>query len=59
MANRSEKERSTRSLMHHASGTYLVSLPLEFVEKLHWKGRQKVVVELHGKTITIKDWKPG
>lgn len=44
--------------MHHPSGTYLVSLPLEFVEKLRWKGKQKIVVELHGKTITIKDWKP-
>jgi hypothetical protein len=44
--------------MNHASGTYLVSLPVEYIRKLKWKGKPKVVIELRGKSIVVTDWKP-
>jgi len=34
-----------------------LTLPIEIIEKLGWKERQKVVVKLRGKEIIIKDWK--
>ena len=58
MANRPNKQRHVRSLMNHASGTYLVSLPVEYIRELKWRGKQKVVVELRGKSIVVTDWKP-
>jgi len=33
-----------------------VTLPIDFARKLKWKERQRVVVALRGKTLTIKDW---
>ncbi len=35
-----------------------VTLPIDFVRKLKWKERQKVVVKLQRKKIIISDWKP-
>lgn len=43
--------------MHHTSGTYLLSLPVEYIRELGWKGKQKLSIELHGETLVIKDWK--
>jgi antitoxin component of MazEF toxin-antitoxin module len=34
-----------------------VTLPIEILRKLGWREKQKVVVSLKGKTISIKDWK--
>jgi len=34
-----------------------LTLPIEIVDKLKWRERQKVVVKLSGKKITIEDWK--
>jgi len=34
-----------------------VTIPIEYIRKLKWKEKQKVVVDLKGKTIVIKDWK--
>ena len=34
-----------------------LTLPIEYIRKLGWKERQKVVVELKGRLLTIKDWK--
>jgi len=33
-----------------------LTLPIEIVEKLKWKEKQKVVVSLRRKHIIIKDW---
>ena len=30
---------------------------MEFMKKLGWKERQKVILSLKGKKITIEDWK--
>ena len=34
-----------------------LTLPIQFLRKLKWRDRQKVVVTLRGKKLTIKDWK--
>jgi len=34
-----------------------VTIPIDFIRKLKWQDRQKVVLDLRGETITIKDWK--
>ena len=34
-----------------------LTLPIEIIKKLKWRERQKVVLNLRGQTITIKDWK--
>ncbi len=57
MANRSYEERAIRSLTRNSAGSYLVSLPIEYIKKLKWKSKQKVVVKLFSDTIVIKDWK--
>lgn len=57
MANRSNDERGVRSLNKSSAGSYLVTLPIEYIKTLKWKNKQKVVVELHADRIVIKDWK--
>ena len=38
--------------------SYGVVIPKDFVKKLRWKEKQNVTVEMKGKSIIIKDWKP-
>ncbi len=57
MANRSHEERSIRSLNRSSAGSYLVTLPIEYIKALKWKDKQKVVVTLFPDRIVIKDWK--
>jgi len=47
-----------RKINKTAKRSYSVIIPKEFVKKLRWQERQKVVLSLRGKTITIRDWKP-
>lgn len=37
-------------------GSYMITLPKGEVKKLGWRKDQKVVVELAGKKLVIKDW---
>jgi antitoxin component of MazEF toxin-antitoxin module len=37
-------------------GSYTVTLPRDFIEQLGWQKRQKVVIKLDGKKLTIQDW---
>lgn len=37
-------------------GSYIVTIPKEYIEELGWQKRQKVVVRLSGKTLLIEDW---
>ena len=46
-----------RKINKTAKRSYSVVIPKEFVKKLNWQERQKVVVSLKGKRITICDWK--
>ena len=57
MANRSYEERAIRSLTRSSAGSYLVTLPVEYIKTLKWKSKQKVVVTLFSDRIVIKDWK--
>jgi hypothetical protein len=57
MANRSINERNVRSLMRNKGGTYLLSLPIEFVKNLKWKEKQKLTITVKGKSIVVSDWK--
>lgn len=34
-----------------------ITLPIEIIRKLKWRERQKLVVKLRGKKITVEDWK--
>jgi antitoxin component of MazEF toxin-antitoxin module len=37
--------------------SYGVTIPIEYMRQLNWREKQKVVVELKGKRITIRDSK--
>lgn len=54
MANRAEGERNIRSLMHSAGGSYIISIPLEYVESLKWKPKQKLIVTKTRDGLTVK-----
>lgn len=45
-----------RKLTKVAGHSISVTLPMEFVKKLKWREKQKVVVSLRGKKIIIQDW---
>jgi len=59
MAQRKLKEKNIRKLtrMGRVGSSLGLTLPIEIVDKLKWRERQKVVVKLSGKKITIEDWK--
>jgi bifunctional DNA-binding transcriptional regulator/antitoxin component of YhaV-PrlF toxin-antitoxin module len=48
--------RFIRKINKTAKKSYSLVLPKEIVRKLGWKERQKIIISLRGKTITIKDW---
>jgi len=58
MGRRKIGENNIRKLTRTSSGkSVAVTIPIEYIRKLKWKDRQKVVVNLKGSTIVIKDWK--
>lgn len=59
MPGKKLKDKNIRKLLRMGRGGSSVglTLPIEIVEKLGWKERQKVVVSLKRKNIIIKDWK--
>jgi hypothetical protein len=58
MARQKLGDRNIRKLTRTGKNASVsVTLPIEYIRKLRWQDRQKVVVTLKGKTITIKDWK--
>jgi len=57
MPRRKLNERNIRSLNKTSGGkSYSVTIPLEYIRKLKWRGRQKLVVKIYGKKIIIEDW---
>jgi len=38
-------------------GSLVVSIPVEYVDTLKWREKQKVVVKRSGKKLVITDWK--
>ena len=57
MGIRKTGQETVRNVTRNSSGTYSVSLPIEFARELHWQRGQKVVVNLKGNKLTIQDWK--
>ncbi len=50
-------EKNIRKITKMAGGgSFGITLPIEMVRKLKWREKQKVVVKLRGKKITVEDW---
>jgi antitoxin component of MazEF toxin-antitoxin module len=57
MARRKLDEKDIRKLTRMGGGRSIgLTLPIEIVQKLKWRDRQKVKVKLSGKKIIIEDW---
>ncbi|HOL54155.1 MAG TPA: AbrB/MazE/SpoVT family DNA-binding domain-containing protein [Candidatus Paceibacterota bacterium] len=58
MSNIKFQNRKIRKLSKVGRGkSFAVTIPIEYVRKLRWKERQKLMVELKNQSIIIKDWK--
>ncbi len=57
MAQRKTKNNNIRKIMRSGKTTLCVSIPVEYINKLKWREKQKVVVDLKGDKIIIEDWK--
>ncbi len=59
MTRRKTEENYIRSLTKVSGGTsYAVTIPMEYIRKLKWRGKQKLEVKLFKDRIIIRDWKP-
>jgi antitoxin component of MazEF toxin-antitoxin module len=58
MARRKLGNEQVRKLQRtgRVAESYMVTLPKELIAELGWQKKQKVVVEMKGKTLVIKDW---
>jgi antitoxin component of MazEF toxin-antitoxin module len=56
MSRRRLEDKNIRKLTSAGRST-AVTLPIEFIRKLKWRKKQKVVMKLRGKKIIIEDWK--
>lgn len=60
MPRRTLKEKNIRTLMKISGGkSYAITIPIEHIDELKWKAKQKLVVTRYRDQIIIKDWKPG
>ncbi|KKU94052.1 MAG: hypothetical protein UY26_C0003G0202 [Candidatus Jorgensenbacteria bacterium GW2011_GWA1_48_13] len=58
MARRKTTEKNIRKITKMGGGkSFGITLPIEVVRKLGWRERQKVVVELKGRKLIVKDWR--
>ncbi len=51
------KKQHIRKIVKNGRGSYYINIPKEIIEALHMKERQKLVIELVGKHLKVKDWK--
>ena len=51
-----EKNKNIRKLTRVGKTSLSITIPVEMVKDLKWKERQKVVLSLKGKKITVEDW---
>ena len=56
MAIRKLDDKNIRKILK-SGDSYAVMIPVEMINKLRWREKQKVVVKMKGKSIIIKDWK--
>jgi len=57
MPRRKTKENNIRKLTKVGRSSLSVIIPLEIVQELKLRERQKVVIKKSGKKIIIEDWK--
>ncbi|MEO8065498.1 MAG: AbrB/MazE/SpoVT family DNA-binding domain-containing protein [Candidatus Doudnabacteria bacterium] len=57
MGVRKQSEQNIRKITRLGKKSLAVTLPIEMIEKLGWREKQKVVVKLQGRHLIIKDWK--
>lgn len=57
MANRKSGEQNIRKLTRMGGKSLGLTLPMDLVEKLGWREKQKVRVVTKGRHLIIKDWK--
>jgi len=55
--NKNFMEKNIRKITKIGKRSYGIIIPIDIVRKLGWRERQKVVVKLSGKKISIEDWK--
>ena len=51
------ENRNTRKLLKTSRGSVMVTLPIEIIRELKWRGTQKVTIRKSGEKIIIEDWK--
>jgi antitoxin component of MazEF toxin-antitoxin module len=56
MPTRKSGKRNIRKLTKLGGHSIGLTLPISIVRKLKWRERQKVVVKVKGRKITIEDW---
>ena len=57
MGRRKTTEKNIRKITRMGGGrSFGITFPIEIFRKLGWRERQKVVVKLRGKKITVEDW---
>ncbi|MCK5027567.1 MAG: hypothetical protein KAS07_04055 [Candidatus Pacebacteria bacterium] len=57
MPRRKIENRNTRKLLRTSRGSVMVTLPIEIIRELKWRGTQKVTIRKSGEKIIIEDWK--
>ena len=56
MAIRISEDKNIRKILK-SGDSYAVTIPIEMLNKLKWREKQKIVVKMKGKSIIIRDWK--
>ncbi|MBU2233943.1 AbrB/MazE/SpoVT family DNA-binding domain-containing protein [Patescibacteria group bacterium] len=56
MAIRKLEDKNIRKILK-SGDSYAVTIPIEMLDKLKWREKQKVVVKMKGKSIIVRDWK--
>jgi len=57
MARRKLEDKNIRKLIRTGKTSLSVTIPIDYIKKLNWREKQKVVLNLKGNKITIEDWK--
>lgn len=58
MSTRKTGQTNIRKITKVGKASLAVTLPIDLVRKLGWRERQRVVVTLKGKKLTIADYEP-
>jgi len=56
MAIRKLEDKNIHKILK-SGDSYAVMIPVEMLNKLKWREKQKVVVKMKGKSIIVRDWK--